>query len=431
LLLAVPALEWKPVGQEEWEKAMRNQRGKARLKTILAILVSILGATSAVKAGALAGSVLYPLIMPSGFSNIYEPGGPQIVAIGQVVGTVSGSSAPGGHAMLWSGPAGNAVDLNPTNLAITKSGADGTNGTQQVGFGNGPATGNNTYAMLWNGTAGSAVDLNPTNLGVMTNTVAFSTDGVQQVGEGTGPGTGSSFHALLWNGTAASAVDLNPTSLGITYSQALAISGGQQVGGGYGGSTGGNNHALLWFGTAASAVDLQPTNLSYMTGSNAFGTNGIQQVGDGEGASFFAHALLWSGTADSAVDLNPTNLTYITDSIALGTSGTQQVGWGEGSGTGGNSHALLWSDTAASAVDLQTLLPSAGNWKDSTAYIIDASGDVFGTADGTYNHYTGSFAVEWSPVVGVPEPASLCILAVGATGLLRRPQKMGEPQKTQ
>jgi hypothetical protein len=64
----------------------------------------------------------------------------------------------------------------------------------------------------------------------------------------------------------------------------------------------------------------------------------------------------------------------------------------------GNERALLWSGTAASAVDLQLDLPSADTWTSSTAYTIDAAGNVFGVATGTYNGVTGEFAAEWSPV---------------------------------
>jgi len=93
-----------------------------------------------------------------------------------------------------------------------------------------------------------------------------------------------------------------------------------------------------------------------------------------------AHAFLWSGPNGSVVDLNPTNLTGFTESDAYATNGTQQVGFGDGSATGNNDDALLWSGTANSAIDLQLLLPAAGTWTSSYADSIDAEGDVYGTA---------------------------------------------------
>ena len=52
-----------------------------------------------------------------------------------------------------------AVDLNPSRFA--ESYANGISGTQQVGSGWNPATGDYLHALLWSGSTASFVDLNP------------------------------------------------------------------------------------------------------------------------------------------------------------------------------------------------------------------------------------------------------------------------------
>lgn len=115
-------------------------------------------------------------------------------------------------ALLWNGTAASAVDLNPTKLGITNSFAYGTSGTQQVGAGWGynEFTGESFGgAMLWTGTAASAVDLNPTNLSGIDDSEALATNGTQQVGFGYNDyNVWGGSCALLWSGTAASVVDL-------------------------------------------------------------------------------------------------------------------------------------------------------------------------------------------------------------------------------
>lgn len=66
----------------------------------------------------------------------------------------------------------------------------------------GPATGNNTHAILWTGTAASAVDLNPS--GFTSSQANGVTDGEQA---GSARSANGVSHAMLWRGTAASAVD--------------------------------------------------------------------------------------------------------------------------------------------------------------------------------------------------------------------------------
>jgi autotransporter-associated beta strand protein len=315
-----------------------------------------------------------------------------VSAEGQSVNTGIDSSGVS-HALLWTTTG--VVDLNPSGYS---SRAVATNGTQQVGVDYDTGTGNNLHAMLWTGTAASAVDLNPTNLGMDTSE-ALGTNGIQQVGFGLNVGSpGTTSHALLWTGTAASAVDLNPS--GFTESSADGTNGTQQVGVGLYGY-GYNAQALLWNGTAASAVDLNPTNLGIIQSSAAYGTSGTQQVGAaelGSGANRHIDAMLWTGTAASAVDLNPAYL--VGDTRALATNGTQQVGIAQNiEDPNGLPYAMLWTGTAESAVDLQTLLPSTGTWTQSQADSIDSCGDVYGTADGTFNGASGYFAVEWTPTL--------------------------------
>lgn len=355
-----------------------------QLTPAVSLAVGPLLICSSARAGVLIGSVLYPLSPPAGFSSVEV----ETAAQGQVGGY--GNDGGNDHALLWNS-SGGATDLNPT-AGITTSFVNGVGGTQQVGYGNGTATGSDDHAMLWTGTANSAVDLNPTSLGI-TNSYGFSTDGAQQVGDGYGAGTGNDFHALLWTGSAGSAVDLNPTSLGITNSDAYDLSGNQQVG--YGTGSTGYKQAFLWTGTAASAVDLNPTSKGYES-SNAYGIGGNQQVGDGFTSTSDDRALLWTGSANSVVNLSPSGL-GMTDSTAFGTNGYQQVGYGDGSGTDEYTNALLWNGTAASAVNLQSLLPASGSWTYSYAYSIDNAGVAFGTAYGTFNGATGLFAVQWSP----------------------------------
>jgi hypothetical protein len=359
------------------------------------------------------GIDLYTLAVPNGFGgNFSIPGYSSMASAGTVVGSGFGSGTGGkNHALVWSGPTGTVVDLNPTNLiGLDSSDVFGTNGTQQVGYG----FSNDivAHALLWNGTANSAVDLQPTNLNGFTSTTAFGTNGTQQVGDGI---NGGFEHALLWNGTANSAVDLHPTNLsGFDNSFAYGTDGSQQVGSGGGGSgLGGLYHALLWSGTAGTAVDLHPTKLGGFLDSTAYATRSGQQVGDGQGelnGNSYVHALLWNGTPESAVDLNPTNINGFVfgDSHAYGTNGIQQVGIGGGVETATGDlveHALLWSGTADSAVDLNLLLPTG--FISSVAYNIDSQGDVFGSAEDSHGN---THAVEWLPV---PEPATWLLLAIG------------------
>jgi hypothetical protein len=158
-----------------------------------------------------------------------------------------------------------------------------------VGYGSGAATGSYEHALLWSGTAASAVDLNPSGL---RHSWAYGVSGSQQVGYGEGAATGNYDHALLWSGTATSAVDLNPG--GFDNSLAYGTNGSQQVGYGYGAATGGNLHALLWSGTAGSALDLHQFLPSGFASSYA---RSIDARGDVLGSAIDGlgsqHAVLW------------------------------------------------------------------------------------------------------------------------------------------
>jgi uncharacterized membrane protein len=145
------------------------------------------------------------------------------------------------HALLWSGTAGSAVDLNPAG--VDNSYAYATGGTRQVGYGSGTATGFNAHALLWSGTAASTIDLNPTGFGY---SYALGTNDAQQVGFGSGFATGNNNHALLWSGTAGSLVDLGALLPAGTFLTSIATTVSGNTIYGYATDTAGNYHAIAW-----------------------------------------------------------------------------------------------------------------------------------------------------------------------------------------
>jgi len=159
----------------------------------------------------------------------------------------SGATGNNEHALLWSGTAASAVDLNPAGF--DNSFALGVFGGKEVGSGSGAATGNNSatvydHALLWSGTAASAVDLNPAGF---TYSYALGVFGGQQVGDGHGPATGNHIHALLWSGTAASVVDLQSfLSSAYTDSYAYAIDANGNIIGRATFAADGRDHAIEW-----------------------------------------------------------------------------------------------------------------------------------------------------------------------------------------
>jgi hypothetical protein len=359
--------------------------------------------------------VLYWLQEPSGISGINTGSGPFATNVGPLIGGQGVSVGTGhlpempenqSHALYWS-TTGNVADLNPTALGFVDSGAAGSDGVNQVGAGSLTTSESSIHALLWSGTANSAVDLNPASF---TSSYATGVGGNQQVGYGN---SSNGTHALLWTGTAASAVDLNPD--GFQSSAAYATDGNYQVGAGYN-PAGLADHALLWSGSADSVVDLSPT-LPGIYNTLAMGVGGGQQVGYGTAqGSPFAQAILWSGTAASAVDLNPTSLGMVV-SRAYATNGSVQVGVANNN-QGGPNQAIAWFGSAASAINLQDLIPDASSSStSSTAYSIDSNGNIFGIAHGTIGNLSGFFAIEWSPV---PEPGVLFPMVLIAMSLHRR-----------
>lgn len=156
------------------------------------------------------------------------------------------------HPFMWAGSAASAVDLTPLVLGLGAGRALDTDGVQQVGYGQ-EVIGINAFggplAVLWTGSADSAVNLNPPD---SIESQAKAVAGGQQVGFGYYP-----HRALLWRGSAESVVDLHPA--GYTSSEANATNGVQQAGTGVVGDVGtpmARSHALVWSGSAASVIDL-------------------------------------------------------------------------------------------------------------------------------------------------------------------------------
>jgi autotransporter-associated beta strand protein len=247
-------------------------------------------------------------------------------------------------------------------------------------------------AMMWSGTAASAVNLNPTGY---NSSAATAISGSNIVGYGV-PAAVNHYHAMLWSGS-SSVTDLNPS--GFTSSFANAITGTQIVG--YGIGSTGDTNAIYWNGSSASsAVDLELPSSSpgFIPSTVALGVGGPEQVGYGN----TVQALLWTGTAASVVSLAPTSSSPYANWIseACGTNGVQQVGHINGSTQVAawvfSSLATVWYGSAASMVNLQSSLPSTGSWLASAACSVDSSHNIFGWAYGTYNGTTGYFATEWS-----------------------------------
>jgi hypothetical protein len=287
------------------------------------------------------------------------------VGDGQQVGSANNRAA------LWLGTASSRIDLHPSLWG--QSVAAGVAGGRQVGWAtrsvecttrkgrcsDGQRT--ETHPFMWSGSAASAVDLTPLGLGFGAGQ-ALGTDGVQQVGFGQqviGITSFSGPFAVVWSGTADSAVNLNPPDSGS--SQANAVSGGQQVGYGYF-----PHRALLWGGSVESVVELQPDGYA---ASEANATNGVQQAGSGFVGDAFtmvghSHALVWTGSAASAVDLNQFLPPGYTDAAATGIDAAGNVvGWASRgpSSDPANVHAVMWKPVEAGAVFAQSLALSQSN----------------------------------------------------------------------
>lgn len=226
-------------------------------------------------------------------------GGQQVGVANQqrVCGEKKGGCGSGTYTVfqpfLWTGTAESAVNLTPFGLGFGAGTAYGTDGVRQVGVA-WKVVGFGAYsspsAMLWSGTADSAVNLNPFDSG---ESAAYAVAGGQQVGYAY-----SFQHAMLWTGSAESAVDLHP--VGYTSSQAHATNGAQQAGFGWVNNAAqtAHRHALVWSGSAASVVDLNQFMPLGFTDANATGIDAAGNVvgwavkgsADGTAAS---HAVMW------------------------------------------------------------------------------------------------------------------------------------------
>lgn len=292
----------------------------------------------------------------------------------QQVGSVQvGPTVGHTRASLWSGTAGSWTNLHPgTGYSI----AYATDGVQQVGEVDPVGF---PRAALWTGSAGSYIDLHPAPA---FNSVALGVGGGQQVGYV----VLGVYHASLWTGSVGSWVDLNPLPTnGYEHnSQAFATDGTQQVG--YVVDVGGVISAALWSGTAASWVNLHPPGA---LSSYAYGVGGGRQVGMVQATgSSPTNACLWSGTAGSIVNLNPAGST---NSRAMDILGTMQVGYAD---VGGVRRASLWTGTAASWTDLSAVLPAA--YVSSEARSISTDGGFITVVGFAYNNtFQRSEAILW------------------------------------
>lgn len=369
-------------------------------------------------------------------------GGQQVgSATRSVTCTTKKGQCPGGvrtelHPFLWSGSAASAVDLTPLVLGFGAGRALDTDGLQQVGQGFqvlGVNAFGGPFAVLWSGTAESAVNLNPSDASTsQANGVA---DG-QQVGYGYVP-----HRALLWSGSAESKVELHPD--GYTSSEANATNGTQQAGSGFlvnpaDGAP--HSHALVWSGSAASVIDL---NQFLPPGYTDAAATGIDAEGNvvgwaSRGPSDIAanvHAAMWKPVAAGAVFIR--SLALSRSSIVAGEAVRATLTLNQPAPQGGVvvtlSHAVLTPAASTSGNSLFVQVPSAVTVAEGES---GTSFDVQTTATGlegfgaglvvelraTLNDFTTSATLNVAPPLSVASLSVSPASVVGggtATGTLR------------
>lgn len=267
----------------------------------------------------------------------------------------------GSQAALWNVGDGLYTDLHP-NGAISSEAWAVSNGVQ-VG-----QTTNSIGSLegsFWTGNAGSWTSLGPDTYGI-------STDGTHQVGY---VWIYPKRHAALWT-NGGSMVDLHPIEVGDSI--AYAVAGGVQAGSvsreGIHGL-----YACLWQGSRQTLQILHPSEAD---GSEAYGTDGVQQVGVAW-VGGVANASLWSGDEASWVNLHPLGADV---SLAWGVGGGYQVGFVQ---TAGQDRASLWEGDAESYVDLAQFLPPVFTGGNSYAWGVWSDGDNLYVAGEATNVLTG------------------------------------------
>ena len=161
-------------------------------QAVLAASVVVLGLLGNRPAPAVTYTVVD--LNPSGFTESYANGTSGTLQVGGGYGTATGGDS---HALLWSGMAGGTVDLNPSGFTDRMPAAPAAHNRLAPRWPSAMAT-HARFSLERHGSR--AVDLNPSEF---AGSWANGTNGTQQVGHGQGTTTDGFDHALLWSGTAA------------------------------------------------------------------------------------------------------------------------------------------------------------------------------------------------------------------------------------
>jgi hypothetical protein len=325
------------------------------------------------------------------------------------------------QAVLWNGTAASAVSLDPVQLESQSSNAArgsvayGIGGGKEVGFA--AVISGQVHAILWSGTAASAVDLNPAG---SSNSEAFATNGVWQVGY-TGIPTGSQPpylpNAMVWKGTADSAVNLQsllPSNFGL--STAYDVNSAGDVFG-MAEDTSGYFHAIEW--VAAPHV---------ATGAIAGGSNQTATIagrGDTFGQVDFKFSTATTGTLSNTSKLVTTSALAASTAafnFQLPTTNSLVQAWDLSfTGTFTGSATLTFhydpSDlqTGIDPTQLQIEHFTNGQWV-ALAGVVDPVADTITVETNSFSPFA---------LGSVPEPSAIGVLVLGLAMGLRRVRREG------
>jgi hypothetical protein len=315
----------------------------------------------------------------------------------------------------------------------------------------------------------NAVIMNPPPFGSQgyISAVANTPLGVIEAGQYDGDFGGfSATHAVVWNGTPNSAVDLHiasgtPRNRSVAYGVSATATGFQATG--LSDDGGGRDAAAVWMGSTPQSSIFRSLHASGMFQSRAlvgYSFNGLaKQAGYAEfGGSGQHHPVVWSNTADSYIDILPAQFFAGEVYCATGEGGQELIGgiardttsdkpiiW---RGTGGNfqvlsgtpqrqagqvqsingaravgkihivnsgsEHAAIWDLVTGQVTDLHSFLPFGYENGQSSAFYVDAAGNVYGSAQ-------PSAGISPVPFVWmIPEPAGGTIMGCALAVCLRR-----------